>query len=429
MTSKYFFRTPNDNFHYFFGYYDKSPISADGQKLLAHRVDFIDRLPTKKDFAVIGYFDFSKNKKNFIPITKTYSFNWQQGSMLQWLGPDFNSKIIFNNRIDNKFCSQIIDLRTNYVQTFNFPVYAVSSSGKFALCLDYERLYWSRPGYSYPGVVNTKKRAREIENDGIFKLDLESGNLKLIVSTSGVISTQKIDFLDPNFLIYLEHIQISPDESKFAFLFRAISNENLYTKLFISDMNGRNLNGLINSGRLTHYCWRGNEEILSWSGKRNFFNAIRRENIFFSKFFIYLLPIYKKLINLIKGSLKSRLANTFTGDGYYLINLTTKKMHKINSNLLIEDGHPSFNPKRSNILITDTYPNKEGNLKLILYNLESNVGYIVDTLKSIIEYDNSALRCDLHPKWSFCGNFLAVDTMNENKRSIYVYLMPKSQYE
>jgi hypothetical protein len=51
---KKLFQTPNDS-NYFFGYYDKSPLNKDNTKLLAIKVDFIDRLPEKNDIAYIGY--------------------------------------------------------------------------------------------------------------------------------------------------------------------------------------------------------------------------------------------------------------------------------------------------------------------------------------------------------------------------------------
>lgn len=60
MKAKLIFQTPDDGHHYYFGYYDKSPLSKDRGKLLALRVSFIDRVPDANDVATIGYFDRSK---------------------------------------------------------------------------------------------------------------------------------------------------------------------------------------------------------------------------------------------------------------------------------------------------------------------------------------------------------------------------------
>ena len=44
--------TPNDGYHYFFGYYDLK--ASQGNDHLAHRVEFFDRMPTKDDVATLG---------------------------------------------------------------------------------------------------------------------------------------------------------------------------------------------------------------------------------------------------------------------------------------------------------------------------------------------------------------------------------------
>jgi len=46
---------------------------------------------------------------------------------------------------------------------------------------------------------------------------------------------------------------------------------------------------------------------------------------------------------------------------------------------------------------------------------------VIDELDSISEYDNSPIRCDLHPRWSFNGKYVSIDTMNDGVRSSYLY--------
>jgi Tol biopolymer transport system component len=88
---------------------------------------------------------------------------------------------------------------------------------------------------------------------------------------------------------------------------------------------------------------------------------------------------------------------------------------------LLEDGHPSFCPANNDMFVTDTYPGKDGMTSLILYDLKSDHMTIVDELKSIIKYDNSSERCDLHPRWSFDGKYLTIDTVDKGVRGIYLY--------
>ena len=79
------FSTPADHSH-FFGYYHESPLSADGCYLLAHRVTFDGREVDAADRAEVGLFDLRDG--SWRTLGSTAAFNWQQGSMLQWLGPD-----------------------------------------------------------------------------------------------------------------------------------------------------------------------------------------------------------------------------------------------------------------------------------------------------------------------------------------------------
>ena len=88
-----FFSTPK-NQNFFFGYYGKSQLNKTNTKLLFLKTTFINKLPEENDFVEIGYFDLCSNKKKFFHIAYSKTFNWQQGCMLQWLGPDFKDNII-----------------------------------------------------------------------------------------------------------------------------------------------------------------------------------------------------------------------------------------------------------------------------------------------------------------------------------------------
>ena len=71
---------PVDNYHYFFAYYDMRA-TGDGinQRHLAHRVKFIDRLPTPDDICELGYIEDGR----FVKFAETTAWNFQQGAMLQ----------------------------------------------------------------------------------------------------------------------------------------------------------------------------------------------------------------------------------------------------------------------------------------------------------------------------------------------------------
>ena len=77
--------------------------------------------------------------------------------MLQWLGPDFGRRILYNDIRDGHYRSVVYDLETGAEQVLPMAAYTVSSDGKWALCVDYDRLYWYRPGYNYQGSPRPEK--------------------------------------------------------------------------------------------------------------------------------------------------------------------------------------------------------------------------------------------------------------------------------
>ena len=416
---KPFFKTPIDH-HYFFGYYDKSPISPNGNLLLAMRVDFIDHLPTKNDYAEIGYFDLSI-KSSFIVLTKTNTFNWQQGSMLQWID---NDSFIFNDIHENKFVSKVFNISDNKIKVFKKAIYVLSRSKKIALCIDNERHYWCRRGYSYDGVINNEKNVSLYKDDAIFSLCLSTNQLNKIIHLTDIVSYRTISSMN-NSIHYLEHLMINPDCSRFAFFHRWKTKSGaIFTRLYSVNIDGSNLFLLNDSGRMSHYCWKNNSQIIGWGGMKNYLNSIRK-NRFLSRFLIQpLLPVYKMLVkgNAIDGS--TVISKAVTGDSYILFNDLSKDHIKINLPSLNKDGHPSCSPENEDLLITDTYPDKDGLCNLIIVNLKEKKTVIVDQLSSIKKYDNSVNRCDLHPRWSTDGNSICIDTMNDGVRSMYIYLTP-----
>ena len=72
--------------------------------------------------------------------------------MMQWLGPDFDHEIIYNDFRDGKFCSVILDVFSGAERVLAMPVYSVAADGSFALTLDFSRLHRLRPGYGYSNI-------------------------------------------------------------------------------------------------------------------------------------------------------------------------------------------------------------------------------------------------------------------------------------
>ena len=74
---------------------------------------------------------------------------------VQWFGPDFSEKIIFNDFRNGKYCSVILNIKTKEEKVLDMPVYSVSNDGEFALTLDFSRLHRLRKGMGYSNLKTT----------------------------------------------------------------------------------------------------------------------------------------------------------------------------------------------------------------------------------------------------------------------------------
>ncbi len=408
------FKTPNDG-HYFFGYYDKSPFDFNNQKLLAMKTGFMDRMPTKDDILEIGCFDW-QNSNEFIRLTETKAWNWQQGCMLQWLGPDFNKRITYNDKIDNKFVSVTMDIETREKTVLSMAVYTVRSDGKYALCIDNERHFWFRGGYSYQGVENIAKNVALDENDGIYLLDIDRNKVELVINIMDLIKINPLSNMK-GATHYLEHLMFSPSGKRFCFLHRwQIDDGGIYARFFTADIDGSDIFLLNDSGRMSHFCWRNEKELLAWCGLPTPVNRLRKYKNIVKHFVKPFLPLYHRLIPV-----DSSFSKIITGDSYVLFQDKTAIRKKIVSDKLSEDGHPTFCPLDSDWFVSDTYQDNGGYRHLFLFNTRDGKGVDIAQLKSNPMLDNTGIRCDLHPKWSYNGRYLSVDTVNEGSRQMYVY--------
>ena len=173
---------------------------------------------------------------------------------------------------------------------------------------------------------------------------------------------------------------------------------------------------LVDSGRISHFTWISNTELLFYGSFGNILTLARNKN-FLKRLFKYLLKFYK----ILKKD-NSKLSKLSTGDGYKIINVNNMSKKIIKNNLLNkEDGHPST--FTNNSFFTDTYPDDDNSNKATLYNYDIDNEKLItlDKLKSIKKLDNSPLRCDLHPRVSSSKKYLSIDSMRDGKRSCIVY--------
>lgn len=414
------FKTPADA-HYFFGYYDKPATDLAVTKLLAHRVPFMDRMPTADDAAEIGYFDLTAPETGFRPVARTFAWNWQQGSMLQWVGPAFDKKILYNDRIDNRFVSVLCNIDGTDRKIFGMPVYSVTRCGKKAVCIDHEKHCWYRPGYSYTGIANEARHKPADPDDAIWVLDLETGDIKTIIRLEELMKVKPLKTMK-GATHYMEHLLVSPNGRRVQFLHRwRLEDGGIHTRLFTAGMDGKNLYLLNDSGRMSHCCWQDDGHILGWGAVENPINRLRRYRFAVKYFVKPLMPVYRLLAggDSVRGN--SAVSRAVSGDSYILMKDMSNESRRVLPQHLASDGHPSFAGDSRSVFITDTYQMADGMRELKLCDMTAGTVRIIDRLQSDKTTDNSRLRCDLHPKVSHDGKYVAVDTTNDSRRSVYLY--------
>ena len=71
------------------------------------------------------------------------------------------------------------------------------------------------------------------------------------------------------------------------------------------------------------------------------------------------------------------------------------------------DGHPSFTDD-GRYMITDSYPDSDGNQRLMVFDSQTLKGIIIAKLAAPLS--GNPASCDLHPKLSYGAKYVAVDT-------------------
>lgn len=395
--------------HHFFGYYDICPWDAKGEKILAHEADFIDRMPTGKEPVGIGY--FTKDGK-FKKLTETYAWNFQQGARLQWLPPDNNQKIIFNAPQGGKFVSAILNIETGEKKILSMPIYAIHPSGEFALTLNFARLKWV-DAYGYAGAEDVYKNELAPGKDGIYKIDLKTGESRLIISVAGVANfknSQKIS--SPH---HLAMILFNPNGDRFAFLHRfKLQDGGIHTRLFTAKPDGSDL-FLLAEGTLSHFDWFSDDEIFIWGRRKSVLTELRKNNFFRS-------PVFKPIFSFVRKQ-KGFLRHQIMGDQLLLFKDMTGYVKSIGVGSIIEDGHFT---RRGDWILGDNYADKWHFRDLFLYNLKQNKKIELDRFRSLADgvpdnWDTSAMRTDLHPRFSRDGGQVCIDSVHEGSRQIYVF--------
>ncbi|WP_250657354.1 hypothetical protein [Alkalimarinus coralli] len=366
-----------DNAEVFFGYYDHSPVSVNGNLCLAMKIDSPnkvnmfnkDKLVGEK--AAIGYFDLQDLASGFHKLGDTHTWCWQQGARLRWF-PEYSNQVIYNCVVGESYGAVIQDLDGRVVKRLKRPVYDLNNAGDKALSLNFSRLQRLRPGYGYSVLSDTTLSQRCPANDGVWLYDIESEESRLL------FSLEYLAKFDPDSSMigaehYINHLSWNLSGDHFLFFHIWCNNGKRYTRVLTCDAAGSRLTVLI-AGSASHYCWLSDTDVM--------------------------------VVTTVDGKLSYKKFDISNGE-HYSLELWMPP----------EDGHPSVLSDR--YIITDTYPDKYGQQHLLLCDsVDNRITTIGSFYASPLALGE--VRCDLHPRSAPAFNQVVFDSAFSGRRTINV---------
>lgn len=345
----------------FFGYYDISPFSHCGEKILYLQIN-------KSNMADILVRNLKTNDEIIAGCTK--SWNWQQGCRVRWL-PGNDNTIIYNDFNNLKYFTKIVDLNNNFTRCLDWPLYDINNTGRFGVTVDFSRLGYYRPGYGYTNIGYIEPSS--ILNEAISIVDIHLNTIEKIITYEDIwksLGGSGINLRD----CYINHISYCPSGNKFLFFWVQIINGVHHASLLVYDITQKRILVLEDDLSVSHYDWIDDESIV-----------------------ITAYDNHRKC-------------------GYYIYSLDNTKKALL-PEVLNEDGHPTWIDE--NILVSDTYTDKYGYQKIICIDINQN------KIETIIEIYSSykisgEKRCDLHPRVNKSNNTICFDSNTNGIRKINI---------
>jgi hypothetical protein len=359
--------THGPKFHWF-AYYDKLQFDPGVRYALSNEVDFEHRSPTADDAIKVGMVDLKAGDR-WIELGESRAWCWQQGCMLQWR-PGSETEVLWNDREGDRFVCHILDVETRKKRTIPHPVYTVSPCGKWAVAPDFRRVNDMRPGYGYAGLPDPHKDELAPEESGIFRVDLETGQEKLLLSLAEIVRIpfEKYDLTGAKH--WFNHLLVSPDGSRFEFLhrWRMEGLKSFGTRMLTAAADGSDVRVIDPSGYTSHFIWRDPNHILAWSRADSH------------------------------------------GDAFYLYeDRQGGKVEVVGEGVMTVNGHCTYLPGNEWIL-NDTYPQgQERHQNPYLYHVATGRRVPLGHFHLPKEYSGE-WRCDTHPRFSPDGKLVCLDS-------------------
>jgi len=229
------------------------------------------------------------------------------------------------------------------------------------------------PAYAYRGEPLASDLEPRPANDGLFTMDLGSGESRLLYSIEQLCKLEPLDSMSGSYH-YVTHPLFSPEGSRFAFYHRWIdTGGRIWTRMFIGDMSGT-MHRLLPAGdTVTHYSWMDDIVILVFA---------RREG----------------------------------GQNEYLMfDTESGSVRVVDPQQLSSDGHMQMHPSQQ-MFVSDTYPDRSRRQSLFTYDITTRQRHEYFSAHIPLKFRGD-VRCDYHPRWNRVGNAINFDSAHTGMRS------------
>lgn len=319
--------------------------------------------------------------------------------MAHWLSDD---EILFNDLRDGKFQAVVLNWKTKVERMLPLPVSAVSEDRTWAVSINYARLYLLRPDYGYAG---PGQDAREMvpwpEDDGIWTMNLKTGETKLVLSIAATRSQQpepkRVAGKPGQPLAYHCHTVISKDGAKIFFLARSVdwfdktTHQIPYwnTTSFTVNRDGTGLRRCFRDG------WAGSH--FNWApdgSHRMLVTATWNED----------------------GS--SKLAGHVWSTVEFEVG-KEENVRRIGAGVLDQDWHCVYSPD-GKFMSGETYWNAYYERPWVLVRLADGMTMPMGAFYVPERYRGTYWRCDLHARYRSDGRQIAFNSVHEGTRQVYI---------
>ncbi len=216
--------------HHLFGYVGHSltiPWNESGRYIVALRVDFYKRMPKEGEAAEIILID-TRKKYEVTVVDRTLAWNLQQGTMLYWHPRAPETQFFFND-LDPETGSVftvLYDVRKRKrVKEYRFGTESIANggmapNGKYFAGINYGKISRLREIISYAGAKDhTLGGIANPDHDGLFKVDVATGEREMLASYKQIAELLKIDPAE-EYPVYAHHTLWNRDSDRLAFVVR-----------------------------------------------------------------------------------------------------------------------------------------------------------------------------------------------------------------